>query len=67
MALGDLGYPRGMPGSEARHLKSDPLEEPDTDEPHAIVETPEHEVIDFDGCSPDEVDAKLHDFETWAS
>lgn len=34
---------------------------------HALVETPEHEVIDFEGCSPDELDAKLHDFEAWAS
>jgi hypothetical protein len=37
------------------------------DDDHAIVETPEHEVIDFDACSADELDAKLHDFEAWAS
>jgi hypothetical protein len=37
------------------------------DERHAIVETPEHEIIDIEGCSADEVDAKIHDFEAWAS
>jgi hypothetical protein len=41
-------------------------EQPD-DERHAIVETPEHEIIDIEGCSADEVDAKVHDFEAWAS
>ena len=46
-----------------RHLYSVHLE----DDRHAIVETPDHEVIDFEGCSRDEVDAKLHDFEAWAS
>lgn len=46
-----------------RHLHSIDLD----DERHAIVETPDHEVIDFEGCSPDEVRAKLHDFEAWAS
>jgi hypothetical protein len=45
-----------------RHLQSD-LE----DERHAIVETPEHEIIDIEGCSADEVEAKLHDLEAWAS
>ncbi len=34
---------------------------------HVVVETPDHEVIDFEGCSSDEVQAKLHDFEAWAS
>ena len=37
------------------------------DERHAIVETPEHEILDFEGCSEDEVEAKVHDFEAWAS
>jgi hypothetical protein len=37
------------------------------DEGHAIVETPEHELIELDGCSSDELEAKLHDFEAWAS
>ena len=45
-----------------RHLKSE-LE----DERHAIVETPEHEIIDLEGCSSDELEAKIHDFEAWAS
>ena len=37
--------------------------------PHGrvLVETPEHEIIDIEGCSPDEVEAKLHDLEAWAS
>jgi hypothetical protein len=45
-----------------RHLHSVRL-----DDEHVIVETTDHEVIDFEGCSRDEVDAKLHDFEAWAS
>ena len=46
-----------------RHLQSVRIE----DERHAVVETPEHEIIELEGCSPDEVEAKLHDFEAWAS
>ena len=46
-----------------RHLRAVRLE----DDRHVVVETPEHEMIDFEGCSPDEVDAKVHDFEAWAS
>ena len=38
-----------------------------TDERHATVETPDHEVIDFEGCSTDELAAKLYDFRAWAS
>jgi hypothetical protein len=34
---------------------------------HVLVETPEHEIVDFDGCSPEEVGAKLYDFHAWAS
>ena len=45
-----------------RHLRSVRI-----DEDHAIIETPEHEVIDLEGCSSDELEAKLHDFEAWAS
>jgi hypothetical protein len=45
-----------------RHLRAVRL-----DDDHAVVETPEHEVIDFEGCSSDEVEAKVHDFEAWAS
>lgn len=30
-------------------------------------ETPEHEVIELDGCSKAELDAKRHDFLAWAS
>ena len=37
------------------------------DERHVLVETPEHEVIDFEGSSPEEAEAKLHDFLAWAS
>ena len=44
-----------------RHLRADR-----TEEDHAVVETPEHEIVDFDGCSPEELEAKLHDFEAWA-
>ena len=48
-----------------RHLRSLPaLERDDT---HAVVETDEHELIDFEGCSEAEVDAKLKDFYAWAS
>ncbi|MFL6205597.1 MAG: hypothetical protein ACJ739_09615 [Acidimicrobiales bacterium] len=45
-----------------RHLHAVRLEDD-----HVIVETPEHEIIDFEGCSSDEVEAKVHDFEAWAS
>jgi len=45
-----------------RHLQAARL-----DDDHVVVETPEHETIDFEGCSPDEVEAKVHDFEAWAS
>ena len=31
------------------------------------LETPEHEVIELEGCSKAELDAKLHDFYAWAS
>jgi hypothetical protein len=31
------------------------------------LETPEHEQIEFEGCTPEEVKAKLHDFFAWAS
>jgi len=48
--------------SPSRHLRSVQL-----DDEHVVVETPEHEVIDLEGCSPDEVQAKLHDLEAWAS
>ena len=52
-----------MRTTSPRHLQSVRIE----DERHAVVETPEHEVIDFEGCAADEVEAKLHDFEVWAS
>ena len=52
-----------MRSTEPAHSHSTEAE----DERHVIVETPEHEVIDFEGCSEDEVEAKLHDFEAWAS
>ena len=48
------------------HLRSVGLEAVDG-HGHVLVETPEHEILDFDGCCADEVDAKLHDFEAWAS
>ena len=35
--------------------------------PRVTVETGEHEQIEFDGCSEQEVRAKLHDFLAWAS
>ena len=50
-----------MGTNNPRHLRTDRVEED-----HAVVETPEHEIVDFDGCSADELEAKLHDFETWA-
>ena len=37
------------------------------DDRHVVVETPEHETIEIEGCSSDEVEAKLHDLEAWAS
>jgi hypothetical protein len=32
-----------------------------------VVETDEHEQVEFEGCSQTEVEAKLHDFLAWAS
>ena len=43
------------------------LQQVQPDDEHVVLETPEHEVIELEGCSPDEVQAKLHDFEAWAS
>lgn len=37
------------------------------EETHVVVETDEHEHVEIDGCSPEEVDAKLKDFYAWAS
>lgn len=34
---------------------------------HAVVETEDHERVTIDGCSADEVAAKLKDFYAWAS
>ena len=48
-----------------RHLRSLPVLE--RDENHVVVETEEHELIDFEGCSQAEVEAKLEDFLAWAS
>ena len=53
-----------MATTSPRHLRS--VEEIGDDR-HIVIETPEHEVIDLEGCSADEVQAKLHDFEAWAS
>ena len=55
-----------MRTTSMRHLRSVGFEAVDP-EGHVLVETAEREIIDFDGCSPDEVDAKLHDFQAWAS
>ena len=49
-----------------RHLRSVGLEAIDA-RGHVLVETPEHEIIEFGGCSVEELDAKLHDFRAWAS
>ena len=49
-----------------RHLRSVGLEAVDS-EGRVLLETPEHEVVDFDGCSADEIDAKLRDYQSWAS
>jgi hypothetical protein len=46
-----------------RHLHTVLLE----DDRHVVIETPDEEVVDIEGCSSDEVQAKLHDFEAWAS
>jgi hypothetical protein len=48
-----------------RHLRSLPAVE--RDDQHAVIETPEHEIVDFEGCSAAEVDAKVKDFYAWAS
>jgi hypothetical protein len=37
------------------------------DESHVLIETPEDEVLDFEGCSREEAEAKVHDFLAWAS
>jgi hypothetical protein len=47
------------------HLKS--VRTIDGGELHVVVDTPEDEEIDFEGCCEAEVRAKLHDFEAWAS
>ena len=60
---GDLaGYVQRMPISST-HLE---ILRPSA-ERHVIVETSEHEVVAFEGCSSDEIDAKVHEFEAWAS
>jgi hypothetical protein len=59
------GYRNAMRPMNPRHLRSLPALE--RDETHAVVETEEHEIIDFEGCSEAEVDAKLKDFYAWAS
>lgn len=65
MAPAHAGYRAAMRPMTPRHLRSLPaLERDDT---HAVVETEEHEIIDFQGCSEAEVDAKLKDFYAWAS
>ena len=46
-----------------RHLQSVRFE----DDRHAEIETPDLEIITVEGCSPDELEAKLHDLEAWAS
>jgi hypothetical protein len=56
----------GMRTTTMRHLRSVGFEAVDADG-HVLVQTPEHEIIDFEGCSAEELDAKLHDFEAWAS
>jgi hypothetical protein len=50
-----------------RILRTVPPIEHDAAGDHAHVETEEHEVIEFDGCSEAEVKAKLHDYLAWAS
>jgi len=50
-----------------RILRSVPPIRHDDAGEHARLETEEHEVIDFDGCSEAEVKAKLHDYLAWAS
>jgi hypothetical protein len=37
------------------------------DEVHVLIETREDEVIDFEGCSREEAEAKVDDFLAWAS
>ena len=61
-----MGQAMTTTATTIRHLRSVGLEAVDADG-HVLVETPEHEIIDFEGCSPEEVEAKLHDFEAWAS
>lgn len=44
-----------------------PDAEPSDDVRFVIVETDESERLVFQGCSQEELDAKLEDFLTWAS
>jgi hypothetical protein len=37
------------------------------DESHVLVETSEDEVIDFEGCTREEAEAKVEEFLAWAS
>ena len=56
------GYGRAM-ASTPQPLHSSHLD----NESHVLVETPEDEVIDFEGCSREEAEAKVNDFLAWAS
>jgi hypothetical protein len=48
-----------------RHLRSLPMVERTDD--RVVIETDEHETIDFEGCSKKELEAKVKDFYAWAS
>jgi hypothetical protein len=56
------GYGQHM-AFNARPLHSSHL----GDESHVLVETSEAEVLDFEGCSREEAEAKVNDFLAWAS
>lgn len=49
-----------------RHLRSVGLEAVDA-VGRVLVATPENEILSFDGCAPEEVDAKLREFRAWTS
>jgi hypothetical protein len=48
-------------------IRPQDIEHDDRPALRVVVETDEHEQVEFEGCSKSEVEAKLHDFLAWAS
>lgn len=65
LGTGSMGTGTGMRTISPRHLRS--VHTLEADDRHVVVETREHEVVEIEGCSQEELQAKLHDLEAWAS